>query len=83
MMEVMLGFRTAGKSGPLDLKTAFHATRSAGYCVAYETLLEGARANLMSRTNYVVVTGGFEQGHSVVYLRQFAVKLITTPQGSS
>lgn len=49
-LEVMLGFRTAGKSGPLDPVAAFHPTGSAGYCVAYETLLEGAHACLTSRT---------------------------------
>lgn len=48
-LEVMLGFRTAGKSGSLDSIAAFHPAGSAGYCVACETLLEGARADLTSR----------------------------------
>jgi hypothetical protein len=42
-------FPNSGERGPLDPTAMFHPAGSAGYCVAHETLLEGAGTFLTSQ----------------------------------
>ena len=67
-------------SGPLDSTAAFHPTGSARV-LRVSRNASGRRCDYFDVTDrFEVVRGGIKHGHSIVYFRQFTLRLITTPQ---